>query len=112
VRNSNDCTNHRPLDTRTIDFGTEGCTLQNGNVASWKRVSALEFCGTDKNDDNWSFVNFSTITKNTEGTRTITNTVKSTELLTTVLFYQLHRYDSHFSDGKNTVEKVHVLENK
>jgi hypothetical protein len=47
---------------RTIDFGTEGCTLQNGNVGGKIVVSALEFCGTDKTM-TISFVNFTITTK-------------------------------------------------
>jgi hypothetical protein len=94
--------------TRTIDFGTEGCTLQNGNVVKGKIiVSASRNFAELTKTMTISFVNFYHNKKLIEGTRTITNTVKSTELLTTAhpVFTNSIDMTVTFSDGKKYSRK-------
>ena len=71
--------------TGTIDFGTEGCTLQNGNVVKGKIT--LTFSGnftTPEQTITYSFDQFYHNGKKIQGSKTITRALKSTELLAAV----------------------------
>ena len=94
--------------TRTIDFGTEGCTLQNGNFVKGKiTVSASRNFSELTKTMTISFINFYHNRKLIEGTRTITNTVKSTELLATAhpVFTNSIDMTVTFADGKKYSRK-------
>lgn len=71
--------------TRTIDFGTEGCTLHNGNVIKGKIIITFsnDFT-TATRTMSYSFVGFYHNGKLIQGNKSITQTLKSTELLATV----------------------------
>jgi hypothetical protein len=71
--------------TGTIDFGTEGCTLENGNVLKGKIT--LSFSGnfmTPEQTITYSFDQFYHNGNKIQGNKTITRTLKSTELLADV----------------------------
>jgi hypothetical protein len=71
--------------TGTIDFGTEGCTLENGNVLKGKIT--LSFSGnfmTPEQTITYSFDQFYHNGNKIQGNKTIIRTLKSTELLATV----------------------------
>ncbi|HEU4791873.1 MAG TPA: hypothetical protein VFS71_19470 [Flavobacterium sp.] len=71
--------------TGTIDFGTEGCALTNGNVLKGKIT--LSFSGnftTSEQMITYSFDEFYHNGIKIQGSRTITRTLKSTELLAEV----------------------------
>lgn len=71
--------------TRTIDFGTEGCTLHNGNVLKGKIIiSASNDFATLTRSITYSFVGFYHNNKHIEGSRSIEQTLKSTDLLATI----------------------------
>lgn len=89
--------------TRTIDFGTEGCTLQNGNVVKGKIiVSASRNFSELTKSITVSFVNFYHNKKLIEGSRTITTTVKSSELMAAAhpVFTNSIDMTITFADGK------------
>lgn len=68
--------------TGSIDFGTEGCALENGNVLKGKIT--LSFSGnfaTAEQTITYTFDNFYHNGKKLQGSKTITRSVKSTELL-------------------------------
>lgn len=94
--------------TRTIDFGTEGCTLQNGNVVKGKIiVSASRNFSELTKSISISFVNFYHNRKLIEGTRTITSTVKATDLLATAhpVFTNSIDMTVTFADGRKYSRK-------
>jgi hypothetical protein len=71
--------------TGTIDFGTEGCTLENGNVLKGKIT--ITFSGnftTAEQTITYSFDAFYHNGKKIQGSKTITRSLKSTELLAAV----------------------------
>lgn len=88
--------------TGTIDFGTEGCTLENGNVLKGKIT--LSFSGnfmTQEQTITYSFDEFYHNGIKIQGSRTITRTLKSTELLAEVHPVFTHSIDITvtFEDG-------------
>jgi hypothetical protein len=89
--------------TRTIDFGTEGCTLENGNLVKGKIIisSSKNFSELTKTI-TISFVNFYHNKKLIEGSRTITTTVKASDLMATPhpVFTNSIDMTITFSDGK------------
>jgi hypothetical protein len=71
--------------TGTIDFGTEGCTLENGNVLKGKIT--ISFSGnfmTPEQTITYSFDQFYHNGNKIQGSKTITRTLKSTDLLAAV----------------------------
>jgi len=71
--------------TGTIDFGTEGCTLENGNIVKGKIT--LTFSGnftTAEQTITYSFDGFYHNGKKLQGSKTITRSLKSTELLAAI----------------------------
>lgn len=71
--------------TGTIDFGTEGCALENGNVLKGKIT--LTFSGnfnTAEQTITYTFDGFYHNGKKIEGSKTITRSLKSTELLVAI----------------------------
>jgi hypothetical protein len=71
--------------TGTIDFGTEGCALENGNVLKGKIT--LSFSGnfmTSEQTITYSFDQFYHNGNKIQGSKTITRTLKSTDLLAAV----------------------------
>jgi len=71
--------------TGTIDFGTEGCTLENGNVLKGKFT--LSFSGNFSSTEqtiSYTFDNFYHNGKKIDGNRTLTRSKKSTDLLTAI----------------------------
>ncbi|MGQ7946476.1 hypothetical protein [Flavobacterium sp. WC2509] len=71
--------------TGTIDFGTQGCTLQNENVLKGKII--LSFSGnftTPEQTISYTFDGFYHNGTKIQGNKTITRSLKSTELLATV----------------------------
>lgn len=86
----------------TIDFGTEGCTLNNGNVLKGKIT--LSFSGnfmTSEQTITYSFDEFYHNGIKIQGSRTIIRTLKSTELLAEVHPVFTHTVDITvtFEDG-------------
>lgn len=68
--------------TGTIDFGTEGCTLANGNVLKGKIT--ISFSGnfmTPEQTITYSFDQFYHNGNKIQGSKTITRSIKSTDLL-------------------------------
>ncbi|MBC5839990.1 hypothetical protein H8R23_01095 [Flavobacterium sp. F-380] len=89
--------------TRTIDFGTEGCTLQNGNLVKGKiTVSASRNFSELTKSISISFVKFYHNNKLIEGSRTITSTVKTSDLLSTAhpVFTNSIDMTVTFADGR------------
>ncbi|AOW09265.1 hypothetical protein [Flavobacterium gilvum] len=71
--------------TGSIDFGTEGCTLQNGNVLKGKIT--LSFSGnfmTPEKTITYSFDNFYHNGIKIQGSKTIIKTIKTTDLYTPI----------------------------
>lgn len=71
--------------TGSIDFGTEGCPLENGNVLKGKIT--ITFSGnfsTAEQTITYSFDGFYHNGKKLQGSKTITRSLKSTELLATI----------------------------
>lgn len=88
--------------TGTIDFGTEGCTLQNGNVLKGKIT--ISFSGnftTPEKTITYSFDNFYHNGIKIQGTKTIIKTIKSTELYIPIhpVFTQSIDLSVTFEDG-------------
>lgn len=80
--------------TRTIDFGTEGCTLINGNVVKGKIIISFSnnFTSLTRNI-SYSFVGFYHNGKLIQGNKSIEIALKSTELLAS-----LHPVSTHSID--------------
>jgi hypothetical protein len=71
--------------TGTIDFGTEGCTLENGNVLKGKlTITFSANFTTAEQTITYSFDGFYHNGKKVQGTKTITRSLKSTELLAAI----------------------------
>jgi hypothetical protein len=71
--------------TGTIDFGTEGCALQNGNILKGKIT--ITFSGnftTAQQTITYSFDGFYHNGKKLQGSKTITRSLKSTDLLAAI----------------------------
>jgi hypothetical protein len=89
--------------TRTIDFGATGCTLHNGNILKGKIIVSFanDFTSLTRTI-SYSFVGFYHNGKLIEGSKTITQTLKSTDLLATVHPVSTHTIDMSitFPDGK------------
>ncbi|WP_264565452.1 hypothetical protein [Flavobacterium sp. N3904] len=89
--------------TGTIDFGTEGCALENGNVLKGKIT--INFSGnftTAEQTITYSFDGFYHNGKKIQGSKTISRALKSTELLATVhpVFNCTIDMTVTFEDGK------------
>jgi hypothetical protein len=73
------------LFTGTIDFGTEGCPLENGNVLKGKMTITFSAnFATSEQTITYSFDGFMHNGNKLQGTKTITRSLKSTELLVAV----------------------------
>jgi hypothetical protein len=71
--------------TGTIDFGTEGCVLENGNVIKGKITLSFSNNFTSaEHTITYSFDGFFHNGKKLQGSKTIIRSLKSTELLATV----------------------------
>jgi hypothetical protein len=71
--------------TGTIDFGTEGCPLENGNVLKGKiTITFSSNFTTAEQTITYSFDGFYHNGKKLQGTKTITRSLKSTDLLAAV----------------------------
>ncbi|RED22038.1 hypothetical protein BD847_3535 [Flavobacterium cutihirudinis] len=70
--------------TRTVDFGVEGCTLENGNTVKGKMViSFSNDFETSTQTISYTFDGFYHNGKKLQGSKTIERTVKTTDLLAT-----------------------------
>jgi hypothetical protein len=88
---------------RTIDFGTQGCALPNGNVLKGKIiVSFSKNFTTPIKTISYTLEEFYHNGKLIEGSRTISHELKSTDLLTALHPVTTHSVDVKitFSDGK------------
>jgi hypothetical protein len=89
--------------TKTIDFGTDGCTLPNGNIVKGKIIiSFSKNLLTPSKTISYTLVGFYHNGKLIEGNKTITRELKSTDLLATVHPVTTHSVDVKitFPDGK------------
>lgn len=89
--------------TRTIDFGTQGCTLHNGNIVKGKIIiSFSKDFTTPIKTITYTLVGFYHNGKLIEGTKTITHELKSTELNPNIHPVTTHSIDLKitFPDGK------------
>ncbi|WP_395049064.1 hypothetical protein [Flavobacterium sp.] len=89
--------------TRTIDFGTQGCTLHNGNIVKGKIiVSSTKDFTTPIKTITYTLVGFYHNGKLIEGTKTIIRELKSTELLSAIHPVTTHSIDMKitYPDGK------------
>jgi hypothetical protein len=89
--------------TKTIDFGTAGCTLPNGNSVKGKII--IRFSKnflTPSRTISYTLEGFYHNGKLTEGNKTISHELKSTTLLTTLHPVTTHSIDMKitFADGK------------
>ncbi len=89
--------------TRTIDFGTEGCTLHNGNIVKGKIIISFtkDFTIPIKTI-TYTLVGFYHNGKLIEGTKTFTRELKSTDLAPNIHPVTTHTIDLKitFPDGK------------
>jgi hypothetical protein len=89
--------------TRTINFGAQGCALPNGNIVKGKIiVSFSKNFTTPIRTISYSFVDFYHNNKLIKGTKSITHTKKSTELLSTIHPVITHSIEMSitFADGR------------
>lgn len=89
--------------TRTIDFGSAGCTLPNGNVLKGKIIISFSNDFTSKSRTlSYRFVDFYHNGKLLQGNKSITYESKSTELLSTEHPVMTFTVDMKitFDDGK------------
>jgi len=89
--------------TKTIDFGTVGCTLPNGNVVKGKIIiSFSKNFLTPSRTISYTLVGFFHNGKLIEGNKTITHEIKSTKLLAALHPVTTHSIDMKitFPDGK------------
>jgi outer membrane murein-binding lipoprotein Lpp len=89
--------------TRTIDFGTQGCALFNGNIVKGKIIiSFTKDFTTPIKTITYSLVGFYHNGKLIEGTKTITHELKSTDLLVAIHPVTTHSIDMKitYPDGK------------
>ncbi|WP_029273273.1 hypothetical protein [Flavobacterium sp. KJJ] len=70
--------------TRTVDFGVEGCTLENGNIVKGKMVISFsnDFSASTQTI-SYTFDGFYHNGKKLQGSKSIVRTVKTTDLLAT-----------------------------
>lgn len=84
--------------TKTIDFGTQGCALPNGNIVKGKIiVSFSKNFTTPIKTISYTLIGFYHNDKSIEGSKTITHELKTTDLLAT-----LHPVTTHSIDVKIT----------
>jgi outer membrane murein-binding lipoprotein Lpp len=89
--------------TRTIDFGTQGCALPNGNIVKGKIIiSFSKNFTTPIKTISYTLVGFYHNGKLIEGTKTITHELKSTDILTAIHPVTTHSIDVKitYPDGK------------
>jgi len=89
--------------TRTIDFGTQGCALPNGNIVKGKIiVSFSKNFTTPIKTISYKLEGFYHNGKLIEGSKTITHELKTSELLATIHPVTTHSIDVKitFPDGK------------
>jgi outer membrane murein-binding lipoprotein Lpp len=89
--------------TKTIDFGTDGCALPNGNIVKGKIiVSFSKTTTTSSRAISYSLVGFYHNGNLIEGNKTITREIKSTDLLAALHPVATHSIDVKitFADGK------------
>ncbi|MFV8368290.1 hypothetical protein [Flavobacterium sp. LB2R40] len=89
--------------TRTIDFGSEGCALPNGNVLKGKIIISFSNDFTSMSRTlSYSFVNFYHNNKLLQGNKSINYSLKSTELLASIHPVSTFTVDMKitFDDGK------------
>ena len=89
--------------TRTIDFGTQGCALHNGNVLKGKIIiSFTKDFTTPIKTITYTLVGFYHNGKLIEGTKTIIHELKSTDLLAAIHPVTTHSIDMKitYPDGK------------
>lgn len=89
--------------TRTIDFGTEGCLLPNGNLIKGKIIISFSSNFTSPiRTISYTFVDFYHNSKLLQGNKTISYELKSTTLLTAVHPVMTFTVDMKitFDDGK------------
>lgn len=89
--------------TRTIDFGTEGCTLANGNIIKGKIIiSFTNDFSTSTHSISYTFEGFYHNGKLIEGNKSISYTKKTTTLLQEIHPVLSHSIDMTitFDDGK------------
>lgn len=90
--------------TRTIDFGTEGCTLANGNTIKGKIIiSFTNDFSTSTHAITFTFEGFYHNGKLIQGNKTTTYSKKTTDLLNEIHPVLSHSIDMSvtFDDGKN-----------
>lgn len=88
--------------TRTVDFGTQGCTLHNGNVVKGKIIiSFSKNFTTPIRTITYTLEGFYHNGKLIEGSKTITHELKSTDLLAAIHPVTTHTIDMKitFADG-------------
>jgi len=89
--------------TRTIDFGTQGCALPNGNIVKGKIIiSFTKDFTTPIKTITYTLAGFYHNGKLIEGTKTIIRELKSTELLAAIHPVTTHSIDMKitYPDGK------------
>ena len=89
--------------TRTIDFGTQGCALPNGNIVKGKIIiSFSKNFTTPIKTISYTLVGFYHNGKLIEGSKTITQELKSTDLLSAIHPVTTHSIDVKitYPDGK------------
>lgn len=89
--------------TRTIDFGTQGCALPNGNVLKGKIIiSFSKNFATPVRTISYTLEGFYHNDKLIEGSKTITHELKTSDLLATIHPVTTHTIDIKvtFPDGK------------
>jgi hypothetical protein len=89
--------------TRTIDFGSQGCALHNGNIVKGKIIiSFTKDFTTPIKTITYSLVGFYHNGKLIEGTKTLTHELKSTDLLAAIHPVTTHSIDMKitYPDGK------------
>jgi hypothetical protein len=89
--------------TRTVDFGTQGCTLNNGNVVKGKIIISFtkDFTAASKTI-SYTLEGFYHNGNLIEGSKTITRELKSTDILAAIHPVTTHTVDVKitFPDGK------------
>jgi len=89
--------------TRTIDFGTQGCALPNGNIVKGKIIiSFSKNFTTPTKTISYTLEGFYHNGKLIEGSKTITHELKTSDLLATIHPVTTHSIDVKitFPDGK------------
>ena len=89
--------------TKTIDFGTDGCTMPNGNILKGKIIISFSKDLTIKEKTiSYTLEGFYHNGKLIEGNKTLTLELKSTDLLATIHPVTTHSIDMKitYADGK------------